>query len=771
MKKLCSILFLLSFCCIFLTAQVTDVQPIYKEVKLASNSPNFLADLTALGLPVDHFHKKESNHIEVILNEEELLVLEANGIPYEVLIPDMKAHFLNSLNEQPIEGNLGCGLDNFDTGDMGGYHTYDNMITHISKMKELYGGIVELIELGTSHENRMIWGVKISDNPTVDESATEGVAHFDALHHSREPMSLEAILYYMWWLLENYDNDPEAAYLIDNREMYFIPVVNPDGYVYNQQTDPNGGGLWRKNRKQVGNCFGIDLNRNYSFGWGLDSGSSNDPCTNTYRGEAPFSEPESQAVRDLIMETNPAIAFSMHTFGDVFLSPFGYADILASYDVYAEFVSEFIPKTYRGYGTTAKMLGYTSSGTTRDYLHSEGTFTWTPEIGHSFWENPSVICNRVQEFLIPMKYVSWVSGNYTCFHDFKLNNTEAIWEGETVSLNVRLKNRGLSKAAENVEVTLNSQHAALVPVTNTINYGTIAERSFQENTGNPFLFEVQGELTLGEQIEIEVIVHQDGSESYRDVIYLTAGQANVLFFDDAESGTDDWLSAGAQDWDTTFMDSYSGSHAFADSRLGNYLPSSESFLFNSNPIDLTGSVHPWLEFNTKWSLENSIDFVYLQVSINNGASWFFLKEYNQNSHWIQERIDLSTFAGQSDLLFRFVLSSDDFLHSDGFYFDDFKIVDYSEPNMVPTRDLEEPVFQALAFPNPGHSPLNLAITTDQSGMAQLTLTDLLGREVLEQKEQLLSGLNLLSLPEVAAGTYVLTIEAFNHQETIKVIRN
>ena len=96
----------------------------------------------------------------------------------------------------------------------------------------------------------------------------------------------------MWSLLEGYNSDEELTYLVNNREMYFVPVVNPDGYVYNQTTNPLGGGLWRKNRSvNSGNCMGVDLNRNFSFEWGNPFGSSFDPCDNTYRGTEAFSEP------------------------------------------------------------------------------------------------------------------------------------------------------------------------------------------------------------------------------------------------------------------------------------------------------------------------------------------------------------------------------------------------------------------------------------------------------------------------------------------------
>ena len=128
---------------------------------------------------------------------------------------------------------------------------------------------------------------------------------YTGLTHAREPLSMMNLFYFVQLLCENYGTDPELTYLIDNREMWFIPVVNPDGYLYNESIQPNGGGMHRKNRRDT-NCVdgtnrGVDLNRNYGYSWGANNtGSSPDPCSTTYRGTEEFSEPETAAVRDFV---------------------------------------------------------------------------------------------------------------------------------------------------------------------------------------------------------------------------------------------------------------------------------------------------------------------------------------------------------------------------------------------------------------------------------------------------------------------------------------
>ena len=110
--------------------------------------------------------------------------------------------------------------------------------------------------------------------------------------------------------------------------MWFIPVVNPDGYVYNESIEPNGGGMHRKNRRDTncgnGTSRGVDLNRNFGYNWGEnDIGSSPNPCSDVYRGESSFSEPETQALRDFILNHNFKNVLNFHTYANTYIHPFG----------------------------------------------------------------------------------------------------------------------------------------------------------------------------------------------------------------------------------------------------------------------------------------------------------------------------------------------------------------------------------------------------------------------------------------------------------------
>ncbi|HMS63671.1 MAG TPA: M14 family metallopeptidase, partial [Ignavibacteria bacterium] len=335
----------------------------YSRVKINIASRNDIMRLQQNDITIEHYTGDLKSGIEVVINQNELNRLKYSGIGYEILIPDMDSYYLNrdaaSVQEMQKSYNI-LSSDNvtgFSFGSMGGFYTYNEIVQKLDSMRLRYPNLISVKQnIGTTVEARVIWAVKISDNPDVNESATEAAIYFDALHHAREPESMACSMYYMYWLLENYATNPEAAYLINNREIYFVPVVNADGYVYNQTTNPNGGGGWRKNRKNSGSCFGVDLNRNYNYGWGFNSGSSSDPCSETYRGPSAGSEPETQAIKNFVLQIRPKISFTMHSYAGRYLNPYGYNDTAVSYNIYSEFSSDFAASNNYTYGTVFEML-------------------------------------------------------------------------------------------------------------------------------------------------------------------------------------------------------------------------------------------------------------------------------------------------------------------------------------------------------------------------------------------------------------------------------
>jgi hypothetical protein len=196
------------------------------------------------------------------------------------------------------------------------YHSHDEVIAELTALED--SGVAQTYIIGNTHEGRDIWAVRISDNPSEDEE--EPGAVFLGCHHAREWISVEVPLYIAQYLANNYETDAEVKHLVDNCQIWVVPVVNPDGYEYSRKSDR----MWRKNRRDNGDgTFGVDLNRNYSYKWGTVDAPANTSSI-LYRGPSAFSEPETQAVRDLVSAYDFRILMTYHSFWQTIGYPWGY---------------------------------------------------------------------------------------------------------------------------------------------------------------------------------------------------------------------------------------------------------------------------------------------------------------------------------------------------------------------------------------------------------------------------------------------------------------
>lgn len=183
------------------------------------------------------------------------------------------------------------------------------------------------------------------------------------------------------YLLTN--KDPKLQACMNNLQIWIIPVLNPDGYAYTG--DPNGDRYWRKNRRNNGDgTFGVDLNRNYGFEWGLNSGSSPNTNDETYRGPSPFSELEVAAFRDFVaVRHNPKAMLTYHTFTEQFLRPWSYTTCDPPGKPTLEYiVQDSIARIDAVHGESyGESIGYLSSGEATDYFWNQYRMaTFTPEM-------------------------------------------------------------------------------------------------------------------------------------------------------------------------------------------------------------------------------------------------------------------------------------------------------------------------------------------------------------------------------------------------------
>ena len=479
--------------------------------------------------------------VEAIVDDQELTQLQAQGFDVRVLQRDLAAHYAAQAAQVP---NPGIDLPNppLGQGAMGGHWTLAQMEAILDALHTQNPAICAAkTSIGTTIENRPIWMVKISDNVGTDENEPEVL--FDALHHAREPLSMEATVVFMDWLVNNYGTDPEATLLVDERELYFVPCLNPDGYEYNYLTNPGGGGLWRKNRRNNGNgSFGVDLNRNYPTAWNAPNGGSSSTTTSeTYRGTGPLSEPETQAIEAFAQSRQFVTVFTTHTYQDVLLRPWGWqlgnpANV-ADYDVLGAY---FTQENAIAHGSIANLL-YIASGSSVDHHHTaRGAIAFTAELGRSneggFWPSGQAILDIANRHQPMFHKVALTAGAAFTIGDVTIteapggNGNGTIEPGETGEVVVTLQNVGLVAASGTLGlqavgsgVTIGTGAAAL---------GTVARLGSADNGATPMTFTVNPG-TAAPTVQLRVLATGDGRTSER-IVDVDLIARRVVVSDDFE---------------------------------------------------------------------------------------------------------------------------------------------------------------------------------------------------------------------------------------------
>lgn len=422
---------------------------------------------------------------------------------------------------------------------MGGYYT----LAEIEQVLDHYAAtapslVGPKVQIGASVENRPIWAVKVSDNPGVSEA--EPRILIDALHHAREPTSVQTLIYLLDELVARYGGDPEITALLDAREVWLVPVVNPDGYAYNEAQKPGGGGLWRKNRRPVApGCFGVDLNRNYAFQWGIDDvGSSPDPCSESYRGPSPFSEPETAAMDQFVAQQGFTTVVSLHAHGRKLLYPFGYT-VAPAPAGYAEHAQDLV--AHNGYlaGTIQSMFGI-ANGNAIDHHHAiHGARAWAFELGGEFWppipEMIETAEDNASALLDLVRYAgSFVRAGSAGVAEFAGDMDGFLDPGEKADVVVELENRGVLATSRGGIVTLSTQDPWLTVTSATASFPALAPFAGFALPKGALQFAVAPGTPPGHRASLELTVSFDGLVSVHS-IFADVGEPRRILFDDVES--------------------------------------------------------------------------------------------------------------------------------------------------------------------------------------------------------------------------------------------
>lgn len=300
----------------------------------------------------------------------------------------------------------GVSTQDFPSRDAA-YHNYSEMVSEVNTIVARYPAIASKRVLGKTYQGRDIVAVKISDNVGTDESEPEVL--YDANHHAREHLTVEMAVYLLHLYTDNYATDTRIRTIVNSREIWIIPSVNPDGAEYDIATGSYRS--WRKNRQpNTGSSYvGTDLNRNYSYKWGCCGGSSGSPSSETYRGSAAFSAPETRVVRDFVLSRvvggvqQIKATMDFHTYSELVLWPFGYTTANTTTGMTADQYNTFATlgrqmAATNGYTPEQSSDLYITDGDLLDYLWgTQKIFAYTFEMyptssaGGGFYPPGSVI--------------------------------------------------------------------------------------------------------------------------------------------------------------------------------------------------------------------------------------------------------------------------------------------------------------------------------------------------------------------------------------------
>lgn len=673
---------------------VSAAENIYQEIRVFHADPSTLQSLNNLGIPLDHVRKNKDESLDVVVTMEEAHALLEIGILFDVRQHDLTEYFVT--RSMP-------GIErDFPLGSMLGNYTLLEAIAQMDTLRNMYSDFVsEKDSIGTSIEGRTIWAFKVSDYPSVDEDEPEVL--YTGLTHAREPVSMMNLFFFVRWLCENYSSDPTAEFLVNHREMWFVPIINPDGYVYNETIAPNGGGMHRKNRRpnpDNSNCNngtqqGIDLNRNYSYNWGADnSGSSGNPCSAVYRGASAFSEPETEAISNFILARQFKNVLHYHTYSNVLIHSWGDGtfpdepDLSTLREIGAEMTRE------NGYavGTGTETIGYGVNGDAVDWTYgTAGLISYTPEVGSyadNFWPSEDRVVPLCQDQVHSNKIFALVAGSDYIVYDRLFDNQFPTLE-DTVAISLVIQNRGLTNSDGSVSLTINPLNDASLINSQTVIIQTIPSRT----TDTTIIFlSVSAASINGTKAGLVITIQDTSSLAKLDSVSVIFGTPEVIFQDGGENGMTFWTDD--DEWGTV-QDAVEGMYSITDSPIGDYVGDwGTSITQFINPLSFAGVVYPYVTFASKWSIEKNYDFVQFQISTD-GISWHPLSgDYTTigsgqtaqpssepgydgyQEDWVNEFIDLAIFAHEPEVNIRFILSSDGSVEEDGFYFDDFSINGY-----------------------------------------------------------------------------------------------
>jgi hypothetical protein len=774
-------------------AGVAGAQDHYSRAKIYLDAGNHsLRDLAALGLATDHGEYKKNTFFTSDFSDAEIARAQRAGFKVDIVIVDVVKYYENQNRKAAKTTTVTCdnapAVDvpsHFHLGSYAGYFTYSEALAILDSMQLLYPGLVSMRQaIDTFHtiEGRPIYWLRISNNPAVDQPAKPQML-VTAVHHAREPGSLSVTLFYMWYLLEHYATDPQIKAIVDNTELYFIPCVNPDGYLYNIAAHPAGGGMIRKNRRiNPDGTHGVDLNRNYGYEWAYDNiGSSPIDSMETYRGAAAFSEPETQAIKWFAEHHHFKLNLNYHSFNNDIIYPWGYIPSFQTPDSATFFAdgAYITQASHYRFGTCDQMLDYVTNGDSDDWMYGDVSgkskvFAITPEVGaleNGFYPPVTSIVPDCQNNLI--SNIRTASLLLPCATVKSAD--QKILLASSGYLHYNVQRLGFPDTATFTLQVLPLDGWMTVDATPKVYTGL----SMLQRKADSVSYTLAAGTPNGQLIGY-VLKLDNGLYVTYDTVQFYYGKYYTVTTPSTET-LNDWYSSGWSMCSSSYYTAPASIKSADDGSLpcpGNYFDGVDATISTLHSIDLTHSTEAYLNFYAKWSIESNYDYAIVAASPAGLTSWqplcgkytkpggmyqgYTSAVYDgQQPEWVQEQINLADFLGQK-INIMFELQTDTRINYDGFYFDNFEVRTVedsaSQVNHTGLSQQQAELPMVRLFPIPASNEINISVTNFRFAQPlSCSLYDGFGREVMHfETTKNNSKINVSQLP---VGIYFLRMSS------------
>jgi hypothetical protein len=510
--------------------------------------------------------------------------------------------------------------------------------------------------------------------------------------------------------------------LVDSREVFLVPIVNLDGFAYNERLRPNGGGMWRKNRRvnEGSGCLGVDNNRNYPYHWGRE-GSSNSPCSDIYRGPEPASEPENQAMIEFINGREIVTHNSIHSvMGSVLMPWCDRMEPTPDDAVFRTLAAGMTAESGYPFGQCPELL-YKVSGGFIDWAYGEQDskpkiFSFSTEVGGTgFWPHILEREGLLQENLHSMLYLTQAAGSILEVGEIAAvaqGGAQEVGPGDTVEMTVEARNSSLIGPAESVSMRLRCDDPYVVLLDVAAEVGRLEAGEAFANSSTPFRFLLEEECLPGRQAPFTVELLKGEELAARFPFVLPIGHVEAIHANEFEQPGDEWILDESHT-------AVSGAFVRVIPNPTPYQPGADATQLNgvyawitgqntdeahddvdlgvaatrSADFDLSGYDAVWLTMNYFFGQRDggddpTGDYFSIDVSPDGGATWInlvWIGDQNSAPDWRRLSIDLADFIPLTDSV-RFRVSvadgpADNDLVEGGI--DCFTLDDLSMPSALP----------------------------------------------------------------------------------------